>query len=276
MGPGTHVATFLRGSNGELWYLQWDNGAFTNWTSLGGQVTWNPSVVATGPGRMTVFYRGTNRELYYLDYANGSWSGHQSLSGVLTSSPVAVSWGPGHVAVFKRGQGNEVWYRQRIGTTWSEWQSLGGNFAGVDPAVASRGSGLIDVFMKGHDNQYYVRSYNGSAWTSGWLQVTLPPGVFNRVSEPGAAGNPNGTVTVFGRGMILQGHNGNPDTVAIFAKTSSDGLNWSADWQVIQTATGVNISLTPGNPEAAATSYGLWTVATPFGNGGPLSLCTGP
>ncbi|MBM0105934.1 hypothetical protein JM946_14475 [Steroidobacter sp. S1-65] len=272
-GPG-HVATFLRGSNGALWYLQWDNGSYSNWQSLGGTVTWNPSVVATAPGQMTVFYRGANQQLYYLDY-NGGWSGHQGLAGVLTSSPVAVSWGPGHVAVFTRGQANDIWFRQRINGVWGPWETLGGNFAGPDPAVASRGPGLIDVFMKGNDNQYYVRSYNG-AWTPNWLKIDLPPAVFNRVSEPGATGNPNGTVTVFGRGMILQGHNGNPDTIAIFAKTSPDGLNWSASWQALQTVTGPSVSTTAANPEAAATGYGSWTVANPVSNGGPLVLCTGP
>lgn len=270
-----HVATFLRGSNGALWYLQWDNGSYTGWQSLGGQVTWNPSAVAAAPGQMTVFYRGANKQLYYLDY-NGSWSGHQGLAGVLTSSPVAVSWGPGHVAVFTRGQANDVWFRQRIAGAWGPWETLGGNFAGVDPAVASRGAGLIDVFMKGSDNQYYVRSYNGFSWSSNWLQVTLPPAVFNRVSEPGAVANPNGTVTVFGRGMILQGHNGNPDTISIFAKTSADGMNWSANWVPLLNATGLNISLNAGNPEAAATGYGAWTMANPLGNGAPLTLCTGP
>jgi hypothetical protein len=130
--------------------------------------------------------------------------------------------------------------------------------------------------MKGSDNQYYVRTYNGSSWTPNWLQVTLPPGVFNRVSEPGAAANPNGTVTVFGRGMILQGQNGNPDTISVFAKTSPDGVNWSAAWVPLQTITGPSVSTTAGNPEAAATGYGTWTVTNPIANGAAMTLCTGP
>ncbi|MGH8573687.1 MAG: hypothetical protein ACREX8_14110, partial [Gammaproteobacteria bacterium] len=81
-----HSAVFVRGSDGALWYLQWDNGAQTGWQSLGGQITWNPHVVSNGPGHLIVFYRGTNRELWYREYSNGVWGPHTSLGGVLTSS----------------------------------------------------------------------------------------------------------------------------------------------------------------------------------------------
>jgi hypothetical protein len=271
-----HVATFVRGSNGALYYLMWDtNNAGTGWQSLGGQVTWNPFGIATAPGQMTVFYRGANRQLYYLDYNSGSWSAHQSLSGVLTSSPVAASWGPGHVAVFTRGQANDLWYRERNGSTWGSWIGLGGSFS-VDPVAVSRGPGLLDVFVRGNDNTYYYKTYNAGGWSADWIPLGAPSGVFNGISEPGAVATPNGEVTVFARGMVLQGHNGNPDTIGVFRRSSSDGVNWSS-WVAVQSLGGPNVGATAGNPEAAAVGHNNWTVVTPSGHGSvPISLCTGP
>lgn len=273
-GPG-HVASFIRGSNGALYFLQWEaNNAGTGWVNLGGQVVWNPFGIATAPGQMTVFYRGTNKQLYFLDYNAGTWSGHQSLDGVLTSSPVAASWGPGHVAVFTRGKANEIWYRERLGGVWGPWITLGGSFS-VDPVAVSRGPGLLDLFIRGDDNNYYYKTYNGS-WSPNWISLGAPPPVFNGISEPGAAATASGEVTVFARGMILQGLNGNGDVVGVFRRSSSDGVNWSA-WTTVHTFGGPNVGATAGNPEAAAVGYNSWTVVTPSGHPNVgMSVCTGP
>ncbi len=273
-GPG-HVATFLRGSNGELYYLQWNNGSTTGWQSLGGQVIGNPSGVATNAGNISVFYRGTDQQLYNVEYSLDTWGEHQSLNGSLTSNPVAVSWGPSHVAVFTRGQQNDLWYRDRTRWTWGPWIGLGGNFS-VDPVVVSRGPGLLDVFVRGDDNTIYYKAYNFGTWSAEWIPLGAPSGVFNGISEPGAVATPNGEVTVFARGMVLQGHNGNPDTIGVFRRSSSDGVNWSP-WATVQVLGGLNIGATAGNPEAAPAGYNSWTVVSPTGNGSvPITLCTGP
>jgi hypothetical protein len=265
-----HVATVVRGSNGALWYLQWDNGSFTNWTSLGGTVVWNPSVVATGAGQMTAFYRGSNGQLWYLDYNAGVWGGHQSLSGVLTSSPVAVSSGPGHIAVVTRGQSNDIWLRQRINGVWGPWEGLGGNFASVDPAVASRGPGLVDVFMRGQDNNFYVKSFNGSSWSATWLQISNPYSL--GASEPGAVANADGSVTVFTT-FHGGGDASHPDTVYIVAKTSADGVNWPANWTTVHSYAQWN-AFNQSNPEAVATGYSTWAVAS--SSQSSLTVCSGP
>ena len=269
-----HVATVVRGGNGALWYLQWDNGSATGWQTLGGTVTWNPLLIATATGQMTAFYRGANKQLYYVDYSGGSWSGHTSLQGVLTSSPVAASWGAGHLAVFTRGQANDLWYRQRTGGTWGPWAGLGGNFS-VDPVVVSRGSGLLDVFVRAPNNTISYISYNGSSWGA-WNTLGAPATIFNGISEPGAVVTPAGELTVFARGMTLQGHNGNLDLVNVFKRTSTDGgVTWSA-WQSIHGVAGLGIGATIVNPEAVASSFTGWTVVAPTGNSSvPMTVCTG-
>jgi hypothetical protein len=271
-----HVAAVLRGSNNQLYYLMWEsNNNGTGWQSLGGTVTWNPFGIATAPGQMTVFYRGSNQQLYYLDYNSGSWSGHQSLGGVLTSSPVAASWGPGHLAVFTRGQAKDLYYRERNGSTWGPWVGLGGSFS-VDPVAVSRGPGLLDVFIRGDDNNYYYKTYNAGGWSPNWISLGAPAGVFNGISEPGAVATQNGEVTVFARGMVLQGHNGNPDTIGVFRRSSTDGASWS-NWVAVHSTGGLNVGATAGNPEAAAVGYNSWTVVSPTGNStAPITLCTGP
>lgn len=263
-----HSAVFVRGSNGALWYLQWDNGSATGWTSLGGQITWNPYAVSMGPGHIIAFYRGTNKELWYREYSGGAWGPHTSLGGVLTSSPIAVSWGPGHMAVFTRGQANDLWYRERIGSTWGAWRGLGGSFA-VDPVVVSRGAGLLDVFVRWSDSRITKLTYNGTSWGQ-WYDLGAPPS--GAVREPAAAATGSGELIVFARGGSW-----GPDYRPIWRNSSFDGgMTWSG-WIGLD-APYANPSA--NNPEAVANAYGGWTMAaTNFPSGaqtGQLRVCSTP
>lgn len=261
-----HSAVFVRGSDGALWYLQWDNGTNTGWTSLGGQITWNPHVVSMGTGHLIVFYRGTNNQLWYREYTNGVWGPHTSLGGVLTSSPIGISWGPGHVAVFTRGQAQDLWYRQRTGSTWGPWVGLQQIFQ-VDPVVVSRGPGLMDVFVRGLSNVAWI-SYSGGAW-GGWHLLGPPPAGVS--SEPAAAATSSGELSVFVRGGPSGPYR------PIYRNTSLDGgITWSgwAGQDVLYADPSSN------NPEATANANGGWTMAAiNFPSGaqtGQLRACSSP
>lgn len=266
-GPG-HSIVVVRGSDGALWYLQWINGIGTGWQSLGGQVVWNPYVVALGVGHLMVFYRGTNKELWYREFNNGSWGPHTSLSGVLTSSPIAVSWADNHVAVFSRGQANDLWYRERNGSTWGPWIGLGGSFA-TDPVAVSRGVGLIDVFVKSTFSGIFKISSNAGVWGA-WVNLGSPPG--GALSEPGAAVASTTGLTVFARGdTVFQGFH----IRDIWQSTSTDGgSTWSA-WSI---GNGPFSPPSANNPEATGNAFGGWTVAGinfPSGaRGGSLQICS--
>lgn len=254
-------AMYVRGGNNELWEVVPANNTGV-WTSLGGQITWNPAAVDTGNSRI-VFYRGTNREIWYRERVNGVWGPHTSLGGVANSSPVAVSWGNGHVAVFNRGQNSDLWYRERIGGVWSAWTGLGGSFS-VDPTVVTRGTGYYDVFVRGSGNNTYWIGYNGQ-W-NGWVNIDGPPG--GSLSEPGAARIGNYGLVVFTRGsMNANGANWKP----IYKRRTLDGgITWSG-WELLHP----QFQNSSSNPEAI-NYFGGYLVAMANATGyGRMEYCVG-
>lgn len=256
-----HVAVFMRGSNGELWYLQWDNGSATGWLSLGGAITWNPDVVSRGPGHLVVFARWTDRTIRYREYSGGAWGPWVNLSGVATADPMAVSTDPGHMGVCKRGQADDLWCRHWTSSAgWGAWQGFGGKLYN-DPVLVSRAPGVVDAFVKGGNSEIWrvaVLGGNG-AWTS-------LGGNFS--SEP-AAVVVNGRMEVFATGQSAQCFwswnyatqrydwicapvNGN-----LFKNVSLDGgASWGG-WQSLGQGT------VSGNPEASPNVHGGWNLVMP-------------
>ncbi|HEY0940721.1 MAG TPA: hypothetical protein VGE08_11535 [Steroidobacter sp.] len=258
-------AAYVRGSNRELWEVT-NTGV---WTSLKGDITWNPEAVAlpdaTGTRRM-VFYRGTNREIWYVERTGGTWGPHTSLGGVATSSPAAVSWGNGHVAVFKRGQSNDIWYRERIGGVWSSWITPGGSVStSVDPAVVTHGTGTYTVFVR-NGGVILMNKYNG-VW-SGWVSLGGPPP--GAISEPAAVAMDGASYAVFVRGNTQDAPAWRYR--AIFKNVSLDGgVTWSG-WQAIMAQSHESTN----NPEAVADGGRYIVAASDITNGyGSLNFCIG-
>lgn len=260
-----HAATFIRGTDGALWYRQNDNGSITDWQYLGGATTWNPSAVSTGPGHLIAFVRGTDKALWFREYINGAWTPFASVGGSLNSDPKAVSWGPGHVAVFVRGQAKDLWYRERNGSVWGPWIALGGSF-NIDPQPVVRGPGLIDVFVQWTNATIARISFNGSAW-GGWQTLWSPPN--GSISDPAAVATTDGRLVVLARAASANGAS------TIYQKTSWDsGQTWTA-W----TQRAVQYPWAKASPVAVANPNGGYSYAASSAdgqaNGGFLLLfCT--
>jgi hypothetical protein len=119
------IDVYGRGSNGALYQREYNNNAWSSWTSLGGQLAANtgPAACSWGADRLDVFVQGTNGGLYHKWYAGG-WSGWENLGGKLTSSPGAATASSSRIDAFVRGGDNGLWQKTYNGA-WSGWTSPG-------------------------------------------------------------------------------------------------------------------------------------------------------
>jgi hypothetical protein len=167
------LALFVRGTDGALWYNNWDstNGWSPTWTSLGGVLTSDPAATSPASGVIDVFVRGTDGALWQKTTSNGgaSWSNWISLGGQISAGtePAACSWGSGRLDVFVQGTDGALYQKTWTGS-WSDWKSLSGKLTS-SPSATSPASGVIDVFVCGTDNGLWQKTYNG-AW-SGWTSI---------------------------------------------------------------------------------------------------------
>ena len=147
---GTGINTFVRGTDGALWWRQLTDLGWSAWQSFGGSIVSTPSVVAGPSGHVYVFVRGADNALWWQGYDGSRWTGWQSFGGILTSDPSAFSDGS-NIWVFVRG-GDAALYFQRLpdGGSWSGWVNGGGVLASR-VAVTADSSGVV-VFVRGGDN----------------------------------------------------------------------------------------------------------------------------
>lgn len=136
---------------------------WSEWESLGGDLTTAPAAASWQPNRLDVFAGGRDNALWHIWWSGNNWSSWESLGGVLTSAPAAVSWGPNRIDVFGRGTDNALWHIWWDGNRWSSWESLGGVLTS-GPAVSSKRPNHLDVFARGTNNNLYKRTWNGSRW----------------------------------------------------------------------------------------------------------------
>jgi hypothetical protein len=193
---GGDLWVFARASNGELLERhRTDGGGFSDWSSLGGNITSGPAAVGYGSS-VLVFARGTDGAIYQKTYANGSWSAWGSLGGYSTSAPaVEVRRGPeGYVDVAIKGGDNAIYFRTYVpGTGWSPWGSLGGNLTSA-PSLNSQSAGIVNVWARGTDGHLYQQAWNGSQWI-GW--GSLDGGL---VGAPAGVSRAENVVNVYVRG----------------------------------------------------------------------------
>ena len=171
-GAINHLEVFAVGTDNEMYHI-WQNAPFSNgttsgdswsnWESLGGNHTSDPSVVRNLDGRLEVFALGTDYAVYHMwqpASASGPWSAWERLpASPFTSSPVAVRDQFGTLQVFLvDSSGNIVSRVQRDqGSNWGPRDpdtgagavSLGDPWTGkVNPIVASA-VGPLEIFIRG-------------------------------------------------------------------------------------------------------------------------------
>jgi hypothetical protein len=171
---------FMRGTDGSVHHRAWAGspGSWSNWYSIGGDVSGAPAVVSWGSQRLDLFAQGQlDRGYWHKAWAPNSWApsttGWQDLGGAFAwGSPVAVSWASGRLDIFGRGTDGQ-YYHKAYDNGWHPsqltWENLGGSFAS-SPAAVSWGPNRLDVFGEGTDRQYYHKAWGGSAWSS-WTSI---------------------------------------------------------------------------------------------------------
>lgn len=218
LGTG-RLVLFARGGDNTLWRRDYD-GAWRNWTSLGGSLAADPVAVSWDGQRIDLFMRGADNTLQHRLY-DGTWRAWESLGGSLASDPAVTSWQAGRLDVFARGASDSALWHTWYDGTWNTWESLGGVITAA-PAATSWGPNRLDVFARGADNALWHQAWNSSSW-SGWQPLG---GSF--VEAPTAASWGPQRLDVFTRG---------PDSTLqhIWYDGSNGG---SANWQPWQSLGG--------------------------------------
>ena len=192
-GPGDMVV-LARGADGAIYERHLVPGAWTPWTSLGGQASSGPAIAAYG-NEMHAFVASTSGVPYENVLRAGAWVGWTALDGTISSAPAAVARrGTNILDLSARGTNNAVYHRAfQPGAGWSPWAYLGGNLTSA-PALNSQDPGILNVWHRGTDGQLVQKAWTGSAWTDfGFLGGTI-------IGAPAVVSRMQNHVDVFARG----------------------------------------------------------------------------
>jgi hypothetical protein len=192
-------------------YHKWQSTAgstssWSAWTSVGGDLISNPSVIANQDGRLEAFVVSSSNELYHkwqTSPGSATWSAWHSLGGVIRSdSEVAVARNSdGRLEVFViHGTQNSLYHKWQTSAgsnTWSSWHSLGGVIrSDSNIAVAANSDGRLEVFVIGSGNWLYHKSQT-SAGTNSWSSWVSLGGNVRANSDPAVIANEDGRLEAF-------------------------------------------------------------------------------
>jgi hypothetical protein len=181
------IDLFVRGSDNALWWKHWDGTAWSASTSLGANLTSDPTVAATN-NSLTVAARGVDGALWRINSYNGTWSNWTSVGGQLLvgTGPTSDlnSFGEYAYGWFVTGTDHALYGWNLSG---GRWQNLGGNLTS-SPAATAPTSDTVTVAARGVDGALWrINSYNGtwSNWTSvgGRLLAGTGPTEFSWIYE---------------------------------------------------------------------------------------------
>lgn len=159
------IALVARGiGDGAAWLTEQvaPNSGWTEWKSLGGNLTSPPAAARNQDGRLEVFGRGGDGALWHAwETAPGAaFSGWSSLGGVVYDPTVGADKS-GRLEVFVRGSDGKL-YRIRQtapNSGWEDWVGMGGEMQG-GAGVANNADGRLEVFIQAPDGSV------GHAWES--------------------------------------------------------------------------------------------------------------
>jgi hypothetical protein len=102
-----HISTYGKGTDGACWHSYYSSSSssssgWSSWTSLGGNMKYEPSTVAWSSGYSHVFVTAaSDGQCYHKSYSSsGSYSSWTNLGGSLAYAPQSCSWGTGHMSVY--------------------------------------------------------------------------------------------------------------------------------------------------------------------------------
>lgn len=153
---------------------------WSEWKSLGGGITGNPSVGRFQDGRLVVFVIGRLSDAYYKVQVapnNNTWSNNWiPLGGNFTGKEIAVANNAdGRLQIFATGGGGRIYTNSQTApnsNTWSGWKSLGG-LSNSDPSVGIDASGRLVVFYTDRFSDAYYKVQTGpnnNTWSNNWIR----------------------------------------------------------------------------------------------------------
>jgi SpoIID/LytB domain protein len=185
-----NVITFVRGTNGSLYYTTSTNRAFGAFQQLRAGTRSGPTAVSMdGGNHIDVFVVGTDLALWHTSTAVdgsgratgfGAW---ESLGGGLTTAPSVASSAAGNLLVAGRGTDGKLYSRGFSGGAWSPWQALSGSAISA-PAVEVVDAATYRVRVVGTDGVIWARDLmagTGSGVTD-WVTTGQPSGFAPGVS----------------------------------------------------------------------------------------------
>jgi hypothetical protein len=161
---GTDVYAFGEASDHAVWWaFRGVHGAWTNWSSLGGNVTSKPGAVFRGPSSddYSVYARGTDGAVWARDHTTAGWGAWHSVGGNLLA-------GTGPAAAFLNGTfvlvvgTNKQLYIAQVGV--SGFSAAGGQTT-ADPGLTAITGALVGV-VRGTDNHGYYHRFLSTS--PGW------------------------------------------------------------------------------------------------------------
>ncbi|MFG2790161.1 glycoside hydrolase family 27 protein [Streptomyces sp. NPDC048419] len=195
---GGRIDVFVRGTDDRAYRRVHDHGRWSQWQSLGGQLTDAPSVAFTDPTHWTLLARGADGAVVQRGPSTG-WSslglpGDKPTYG----RPSAVVDGTGRVHVAVRTAADDIWTRTRDASgQWSAWSSLGGTVSG-SPTLVATGDTVV-LYARAADYTLWQQRYADGAW-QGWSKhQEFPSAAFD--GSLGAVAGPDGAVGAVFRGV---------------------------------------------------------------------------
>ena len=182
-----HVAVVVHSATnpGHIKQLVWNAssgwGSWSDlWTSVGGNMTSDPTSCARGTDNVHIFARGPGNDCMKRSWnATTGWAEWASEGGSLAGAPdccsksashlyvcVASATDPGHIK-------GKTWTASGGWGGWIDiWTSVGGNMDS-DPSVVARGSTKMHVFARKGNDIWIRTNTDGSGWAE-WYSLGNP------------------------------------------------------------------------------------------------------
>jgi peptidoglycan/xylan/chitin deacetylase (PgdA/CDA1 family) len=220
---------FARGSDGAIWH-RWQDpsvaGGWTNWQSLGGSFSKDPTVAKAPDGHLEVFVRSDAGAVVQKGRTGtapeSGWSANwREIATGIAGNPVVTQSNAGLLTVFARANDGSIGYAAQQSSNpnaaWSAWTTLGG-FVSGDPAIALNADGRLEVFVRTPDGVVWHKwqTAAGGAWFGWWDTLGGTAS-----SNPAIGRNADGRLELFaitGQGLLWHRH-----------QTAAGATTWMAE-----------------------------------------------
>ena len=193
------LITFVKETDGTLWYTRCIFSTCFGWKSLGGYLTSDPAAVTRAQNKFDVAARGGDGALWTRNTTDGggNWTTWSKIGGGLLAGtgPTTYIWGDSRTGWFVTGNNHALWHTWNDSAGLHAWENLGG-YLTSSPAATSSTNGVIDVVARGNNGALWTRHYAGGVWGA-WTSLG---GQIAPSTAPGTTSFTSGRLDVFAQG----------------------------------------------------------------------------